>query len=77
MEKSGLLGSNPFYSELRTSFTLVWVKAVCLYFCDDCSSTDPSRLGSFKWNEMHDSNPLLHQSFVCGSVGHSSDVKSL
>lgn len=59
------------------SFTLVWIKAVCLYFCDDCSSTDPFRLGSFKWNEMDDSNPLLHQSFVCGSVGHSSIMKSL
>lgn len=59
------------------SFTLVWIKSVCLYFCDDCSSTDPFRLGSFKWNEMHDSNPLLHQSFVCGSVGYSSNVRSL
>lgn len=59
------------------SFTLVWIKAVCLYFCDDCSSTDPFRLGSFKWNEMDDSNPLLHQSFVCGSVGHSNIMKSL
>lgn len=50
IEKTGLLGSNPFCRELGEFilFSLVMTKTSCLHFYDDCNNTKPFRLVSFK-----------------------------